>query len=428
MKRLWKTIIVSALVLLTVFAVSGCGTTDENADTGGTTTLTFRIWDTAQKDGMEKIAQAYMEKNPNIKIEVQVTSWDEYWTKLEAGVTSGTAPDIFWMHPNEILEYADAGILADCSSIVDESHYSDNSINLASGSDGTLYGVPKDKDTVGLVYNKELFDAAGVSYPNADWTWDDLTAASEKIYDTTGKYGFMAYADEQLGYWNFVYQAGGYIVDTEAQKAGFEDEATKEALEFYINLQKNDWCPDQNYFAQTSPGDTFFSGNGAMFLEGDWNILSECENNPEMNGKWDVAVLPKCPNPVRGDGRASVSNGLCNATTADGKHKEEAMDFLEFLGSEEAQRIQGESGAAIPAYIGLEQTWVDVFKEKNYDIDVENFIEMFDYAVTSPIDKSRPSWKTAVNAQLLKIYSGSQTYEEGLQNMQDLVDQAMLGY
>lgn len=204
MKRLWKTIIVSALVLLTVFAVSGCGTTDENADTGGTTTLTFRIWDTAQKDGMEKIAQAYMEKNPNIKIEVQVTSWDEYWTKLEAGVTSGTAPDIFWMHPNEILEYADAGILADCSSIVDESHYSDNSINLASGSDGTLYGVPKDKDTVGLVYNKELFDAAGVSYPNADWTWDDLTAASEKIYDTTGKYGFMAYADEQLGYWNFV--------------------------------------------------------------------------------------------------------------------------------------------------------------------------------------------------------------------------------
>ena len=68
------------------------------------------------------------------------------------------------------------------------------------GSNGTYYGVPKDKDTVGLVCNKEMFDAAGVAYPTADWTWDDLVSASEKIYEATGKHGYMAYADDQLGY------------------------------------------------------------------------------------------------------------------------------------------------------------------------------------------------------------------------------------
>ena len=78
------------------------------------------------------------------------------------------------------------------------------------GLNGTLYAVPKDKDTVGLVYNKEMFDAACVAYPDENWTWDDLVSASEKIYAATGKYGYMAYADDQLGYWNFVYQAGGY--------------------------------------------------------------------------------------------------------------------------------------------------------------------------------------------------------------------------
>ncbi|MFQ9480465.1 MAG: extracellular solute-binding protein [Oscillospiraceae bacterium] len=46
-----------------------------------------------------------------------------------------------------------------------------------------MYGVPKDKDTVCLVYNKEMFDQAGVAYPDENWTWDDLTEASQKIYD-----------------------------------------------------------------------------------------------------------------------------------------------------------------------------------------------------------------------------------------------------
>ena len=92
-------------------------------------------------------------------------------------------------------------------------HFSDISLANARGSDGRMYGVPKDKDTICLVYNREMFDAAGVAYPDESWTWDDLKSASARIHETTGKYGYMAYADEQLGYWNFVYQAGGYILN-----------------------------------------------------------------------------------------------------------------------------------------------------------------------------------------------------------------------
>ena len=49
-----------------------------------------------------------------------------------------------------------------------------------------MYGVPKDKDTVCLVYNKEMFDAAGVAYPDETWTWDTLCDASAQIHDKTG--------------------------------------------------------------------------------------------------------------------------------------------------------------------------------------------------------------------------------------------------
>ena len=404
----------------------GCGGGNQSgAAADGNVNLTFQIWDVAQRDGMQAMCDAYTAQHPNVKIEVQVTSWNEYWTKLEAAATSGQMPDIFWMHTNELLKYADNGMLADCSDIVDTSKFSEVSLSNASGSDGTLYAVPKDKDTVGLVYNTEMFDAAGVSYPDESWTWDDLTDASQKIYDATGKYGYMAYGDDQLGYWNFVYQNGGYILNEDKTQAGFTQPATAEAMKFYIGLQQYDWCPDQNYFAETAPGTAFFSEKGAMFFEGDWNILAELQNYPEMQGKWDVAVLPKAPNPVNGDGRATISNGLSYATAANNKNLDTVKDVLKFFGSEEGQRIQGESGAAIPAYIGLEETFLGVFEE--YDINMQVFLDMFDYSIQSVNNASRPEWKSKVNDELLKMYAGTVDIDTGLQNMQNIVDAASAG-
>lgn len=233
------------------------------------------------------------------------------------------------------------------------------------------------------------------------------------------------YADDQLGYWNFVYQAGGYILNEDKTKAGFTQPATEKAMKFYIGLQQNDWCPDQTYFAETAPGTAFFSEKGAMFLEGDWNILAELQNYPEMVGKWDVAVLPKCPDPESGDGRATISNGLCYATAASNKNLDTVKDILKFFGSEEGQRIQGESGAAIPAYQGLEDTWAGCFAE--YPINIQCFIEMFEYSIQSVNNASRPEWKSKVNDELLKIYAGTEDLETGLQKMQDIVDQASAG-
>lgn len=430
MLKTWKKKLALGLAaVLMAMALGGCQDSGRTAD--GKVKLSFQIWDNAQRQGMEAVAAAYMEKNPDVVIQVQVTSWDEYWTKLDAAAESNQLPDIFWMHTNQILKYADYGMLADVTNLYDDEdpdyyqkHFSEISQNNAKGTDGRLYGVPKDKDTICLVYNKEMFDAAGVEYPNENWTWDDLTAASAAIYEKTGKYGYMAYADDQLGYWNFVYQAGGHILNEDKTKAGFTDPATRKGMEFYINLQKEPWCPDQRYFAETNPGTAFMSEQGAMYLEGNWNLMSMMQNNAAMEGKWDVAVLPKCPDPVNGDGRATISNGLCYSTGARGKNLEYAMDFLKFAGSEEGQRAQGLSGAAIPAYIGLEDTWISAFDQFGYVPDVQKCVDMFEYGVQSVNNASRPNWKTQVNDALLKMYSGEWTLDEGLQEMQKLVDEA----
>ncbi len=413
-------LILGALLLTS----TGCNSSSDTSS-GGSGNLTFAIWDTFQRDGMQEIVDLYHESHPDVNIEVQVTNWNEYWTKLEAGITSHTAPDIFWMHTTYILEYADAGILANVGDLFNPDDFSETALACAKGTNGEYYGVPKDKDTIGLIYNKELFDEAGVPYPDANWTWTELSNYSEQIYQKTGKYGFLAYNDAQIGYYPFVYQAGGYIINEEG--GGFTDPATEKAIKYYVGLQDNDWCPDQNYFAQNSPGSTFFSGEGAMFLDGSWNLKNDLTDNEPMIGKWDVSVLPKCPDPPKGDGRATVSNSLTYATTADNPNLDQVKDFLEFLGTEEAQRIQGTTGTAIPAYKGLENTWVDWFKQKGYNVNADAFVQMFDYAQAMPNDQSKPSWQTSVTATLSQIYNKDLTYEEGLETMQGLVDDAMVG-
>ena len=413
----------AALALVLLLSITGCGASD------GKTHLTFQIWDVAQRASMEAICAAYTAKHPEVDIEVQVTNWTEYWTKLEAAAESNTMPDIFWMHTNQILYYADFGMLADVTDLyADEdpsyyqNHFSDISIGNASGSDGRLYGVPKDKDNLVLVYNKEMFDAAGVAYPDENWTWDDLVSASAQIYDKTGKYGYMAYNDDQMGYWSFVYQAGGCILTEDKTRAGFDQPGTRKGMEFYVGLQDYEWCPDQSYFAETAPGTAFFSGIGSMYIEGNWELMNKCVSFPDMNGKWDIAPMPKCPDPVSGDGRATISNGLCYSTAAHGKTRDIALDVIKFFGSEEAQLLASSYGAAISAYNGTEQPYFDAFDKAGYDINVPILMDQFAYGVQNVNNAAKPKWKSPVLDELNKVYNGQQSLDSALDNMQNIID------
>lgn len=235
----------------------------------------------------------------------------------------------------------------------------------------------------------------------------------------------MAFSHDQIGYWNFVYQNGGQILSDDGSEAMYTEPATADAIKYYIGLQENDWCPTQEQFANTGAAEMFFSGQGSMYYAGNWDLANLCATYPDMNGKWDVAVLPKCPDPADGDGRGVISNSVSYATAAEGENHDMAMDFLAFLGSEEGQRIQGESGVAIPAYNGLEDTWVQFFADQGYEVNVGNLIEQFDYSVKYVNNASRRAWEPEVEQTVLDIYAGTLTVDEGIQQMQDEVTQAI---
>ncbi|HOA55651.1 MAG: extracellular solute-binding protein [Acetivibrionales bacterium] len=180
-------------------------------------TITYGLWDSNQAVGFEKMAAEFMQANRDIKIEIQLNGWSDYWTALDAAATAGTLPDTFWMHSNNFYRYASNEMMMTLDSFIDSS----DKIDLNNYPEGlvTLYNfnnkqycVPKDFDTIGLWYNKTMFDEAGLDYPDETWTWDDLYEAA-KILTKPDKsqYGFLAAMHNQEGFYNICLVVSNFI-------------------------------------------------------------------------------------------------------------------------------------------------------------------------------------------------------------------------
>lgn len=410
---------VLTLVLL-VFGMmmfAGCG--QESSSGSGNVKITYAIWDKNQKPGMDAIAEEFHKENPEITVEVQVIPWGQYWTKLEASATSDTMPDVFWMHSQSFLRYANNDLLMDLTDKVkgdvDLNNFPKDLVELYSKG-GKLYAVPKDYDTIGLWYNKTLFDQKGIPYPDESWDWNKLVEVAQKLNDPDkGVYGIVAPPDQQSFYYNFVFQNGGEILNKDKTKSGYAEEATQQAVQYAVDFsQKYKVSPTVQQLADMSREQYFESGKAAMGLFGSW-MLGDFKENEYVAKNCDVTVLPK------GKKQATIYNGLGNAVAAKTKHPEEALKFVKFLGGETANKIQAEKSAAIPAYKGTEQGWVDA----NSHFNVKVYPEMLKYAVIFPNSESREKWMQLEIDLMSKIWSGDVSVKDGCNELAKQID-AML--
>jgi len=133
-----------------------------------TITYTNFISNGGNEDNLQLIVDAFEADNPNIKVDVKTLAYDEYFTALQTDIAGGTASDLFDIEFANYQGYQENGVLAPLSD-VDTSVYQD-SLADAYATDGTQYALPSSFSTVVLFYNKDLFDEAGVDYPEAGWT------------------------------------------------------------------------------------------------------------------------------------------------------------------------------------------------------------------------------------------------------------------
>ena len=389
---------------------------------GDDVTLSVSIWDSNQEAGLKEIMDDFTAKT-GIKTKISVVKWDEYWTMLEAGAQGGSLPDVFWMHSNESERYMSNDMLLDLtdkiadSDAIDPENYPDDIWGLYTY-DEKYYAVPKDVDTIALWYNKTLFDEAGLDYPTADWTWDDVTEAAKKLTKDDGsQYGLgMRNDNNQAGYYNLIYDNGGSVISDDKTKSGWDDEKTIAAMQTLEGWIKDGVIPSLETMSENNEDVLFEAGKIAMTCQGSW-MLAAFKENEYTAANCDCVELPKNAETGR---RSSIYNGLGWAAAANTEHPDEAWQLIEYLGSEEAQKKQAELGVTMSAYKGTSDAWAN-----SADFNLQAYLNMMDDMVIRPYSKSTVTWENEDNEILKSVYTGDLTMEEACKQMADQMNEKL---
>lgn len=389
--------VLSAGLLVAASACSG------SASNSGPVTLTYGIWDVAQKPAMQQIIKDFHASHPNINVQIQLTPSDSYWTKLQTAVTAGTAPDVFWMNSYNQKYYATNGALMDLDNDIKSSHVNMNnyvdSIRAAYTVDGKVIGIPKDVNGFALCYNKTLFKQAGVQPPNSSWTWNDLIAAAQKLTNPAKKvYGFGAIEDDGTATYLTILQSGGSIISADGKTSDYDQPGTITGIEFWTNMiNKYHASPTLAQTTETDALSMLTSGKIAMYYCGSWEP-EEIAAVPYGKANINVAPLPTGPS----GNRDFYANGLGNVINAKTKHPQQAWQFVQFLGSKQAAEIQAKTGTVIPAFKGASALYAKSMPE----FDMQVFVDSLPNSRPYPSSNNTLAWQNMAIQVLAPAWTG----------------------
>jgi multiple sugar transport system substrate-binding protein len=408
MKKLFS---LSCIVMLLAIILSACGGSSPSSPSNGNVTLTYMIWDKNQQPALQTMVNNFEKLHPNIKVTIDVTAFDTYWTKLQTAATGGSLDDVFWMNAANFQLYAANGVIAPIDDNIKAdnislSNYPESLVKLYTYN-GKHYALPKDFDTIGLWYNKTLFKAAGLSYPDSTWTWQTLQDAAKKLTNPAkGVWGIAAPMVDQEGFYDTIPQNGGTVISSDEKVSGFDSPASIGGLQYWVDLIQKKYSPTQAQMTDTIPLTLFESGKVAMMYGGSWDAI-EFNNNSYTKANADVAVLPQ------GKVRATVIHGLGNVISANTQHPTEAWEFVKYLGSKDAADIEANSGTVIPAYNGTQDAWVKAYPQFHLQI----FLDELAYTVPFPISKNTAAWRDVQNKVLTQVWSGQISVDAGAKEL-----------
>lgn len=350
-----------ALLLGAVTACSSPSGSDGSADSGSQADIdaalakggTLTWWTWGDKD--QEKADAFIKENPKVKIDVvKMDNPDAVVTKVQNAVKAGTgAPDLIPVEYQTVPQLAMGGALADMSGWgFDEKAGADFIPSAWEGMQfgGKQLGIPLDSGPMVLIYNKELFDAAGIT--EVPKTWDEYAAAAAAIhtYDpeayiaNQGDAGFMT---------SMMWASGGkpFQIDGDAVTINLTDPGTTKFTDLWSGmLDKGELSTLSTWSDEWTKA--LQQGKLGTLMMGGWMITGMDDNS---HGNWRVAQLPSW------DGKpASAMNGGSGlAVSAQSKNKALAAGFLQFMATGVGRDMQNTSGFPGTTKIMDDPAWLD---------------------------------------------------------------------
>jgi multiple sugar transport system substrate-binding protein len=305
MRRLWL-VVPLALVLVAGACTGGDDTpSDTTGSAGGGGEIDLTMWigytppppenESQEYLSIQDIVDRFEAENPNVHIDLQYVNSDNALQKATVALQGGEQPDISYQYGTNMPQLAQAPKLVDLTDRVQEADFNWDDFfegeRAVATVDGRVLGIPALVDNLAIVYNKDLFEQAGVPEPSPDWTWDDVRAAAKATTNPDEKvFGLVFPADaSETMVWQYeamLWEAGGDILNEDNTEAAFNSDAGVRALTTLQEMQQDgslylDFHPDSGKYTNL-----FNSGNIAMVITGPWDL----SGFPDVN--YGVQVMP----------------------------------------------------------------------------------------------------------------------------------------
>jgi len=369
----------------------------------------------------DTIIPAFEEANPGIQVTFESAESPDYEDKLYTQAVAGDAPDVFFiwwsaglMEEKQLLaldDYFDDEYMAD--------FYPGNIIGQVY--EDKLYGIPKYVSSVAMAYNKDILDAAGVSYPDETWTWDNYLEAYRATTNADeGQWG--TYLAHQYPY-HWVWANGGEWMNADlfGTKCLLNEEKALGGLKFHHDLiyGNEPVAPPVGTMGSYGWSDVFSSGKIAFMESHSWTVTNYMRQN---DFAWDFVDLPAAP----GNDRTGLTFVNGYSSYAGTKHPEAAVELMKFLTAPEQAETMCLSLLGLqPARRSIASVWDNESEGAKGGYDVAAFTRIMESSRLVPIFKDDKQILTEIYDPIRdQIWVTNEIgLEEGVQLIVDRIDE-----
>jgi multiple sugar transport system substrate-binding protein len=355
MRKVWFVGLVGLVVclLLAGCAIGGANRTEEKK-------VSFMVsGDAAELAAYQQLVDAFKVAHPDIQIELRYAASDsDFLKQLVTAFSAGAQPDVMLLNYRRVPQFAAQGGLEPVGPYLDKSkalHAADLYPEALEAFqwDGKTWCIPQNVSSLVVYYNRALFDAAGVAYPAAGWTWEDfLKTARALTRDLDGdaiaggnridQYG-VGVSPQLMRLAPFIWQNGGELLDdpTHPTRLALDSQAALGAFQWFVDLQvKEHVIPDATAEQAEDSEARFMNGRLGMFLQSR-RVVPTFRAIEGLD--WDVAPLP------RGVQAAGILHSDAYCLAAKAQDKDSAWTLIEFANSAAGQTLMAGTGRTVPS-------------------------------------------------------------------------------
>ena len=369
------------------------------------------IWDyfetDAQKEMMQSLIDGFNASQDEYEASHVYVPFADYEKQLTLGIASGELPDLVILDGCSMASFIQLGLFGDISDAdINWDEYMEGPME-STMLDGKHYGIPFATNCTALFYNKDMFDEAGLDYPDENTTWDEFHEMAKALTkDGVSGFGNAATNTDEGTFQclQWIYTAGGSYTDIES---GVDAYTLMQEM-----IEDGSWTKECVNWTQSDVNNNFMAGNLAMQQNGPWQIPGIEANAPDLN--YGVTVLPK--KDADSDQATSILGGE-NMGVVNKDDTSGAEAFLKYYDQTDVMVDAMKQYGSYPpkTEAAKDSYWTD-------DPIQKAFLTQIDTSIPRGPSASWPSYSSAIQTGFQEVMTSAKTPEQAAKDTQAAVD------